>query len=89
MRSPVHPELRKGGGCPCNDLHLKFDPTGSCFEQQLVAVLEGSGALGGGAQLKEVSHWVWDLKGDIISGYFVAHALCFMAVKYALLALTD
>lgn len=28
------------------------------------------------------------LKGDIISGHLVAHALCFMAVKYTLLALT-
>lgn len=52
------------------------------------AALEGSGALGGGAQLEGVSHWVWDLN-DIISGHFVAHALCFMAVEYVLLALTD
>lgn len=53
------------------------------------AVLEGSGTSGGGAQLEEVSHLGVRLKGDIILGHFVSHALCFVAVKYALLALTD
>lgn len=51
-------------------------------------VLEGSGTSRGGAQLEEVSHLGVRLKGDVIPGYFLAHALCFVAVKSALPALT-
>lgn len=64
-------------------------PWAHVLDSSCGAVLEASGTSGGGAQLEEVRHSGVGLKGDIIHGHFPAHALCFEAVRYALLALTD